>query len=412
MKVLDIIEARRNPNQNPKTSINSKLISRANSASQLPDGTLNCFISFTEIEKLGINPKSKYETPIGVYAYSAEYVLDIVGETDSMEALPFAGGEPWANIFEIKGTVLPIANLTIDQSHDLVDRMAEYYEKAAGIESAEEAYIKITEYWLSSSDEAYVNTPGGELWYVTMKMAEDIAQAKSVNQPAAWNWLFRKVGIAAVYDSGASIIHANEPSQVVVFSSESITNIERVKNAYSPERMMGGQYLGSSKDATVKSVRQQLDQATTIDDIYYVLNLNGPEYINMIRDRNTRLKLMAKYPKLLTALSRPSPEDQKFIFQTLHSKNRPANIVLGSVHPRLLDVGAAADYLNHIGDPISKIIAIDFLTRQLSRHNQQMKILGVFRQLDLTTEEINKLLHHSWNSALTIRYLQAARKIK
>lgn len=412
MKVLDIIEARRNPNQNPKTSINSKLISRANSASQLPDGTLNCFISFTEIEKLGINPKSKYETPLGIYAFPAEYVLDLVGETDSMEALPFAGGEPWANIFSIKGNVLSIADLSIEDAHAVTDQMTKYYASALGIISITEAYTNILEYWLASSDEALVETPGGTLWYVTMKMAEDIAQAKSVKDLSAWNWIFRKVGIAAVYDSGAGIIHANEPSQIVVFSLESITNIERVKNSYSPESMSGGARLGASREATVKSVRQQLNQASTIDEIYYILNLHGPEHINMIRDQSTKRKLMAEYPRLLTALNRPTPDEQQFIFQTLHSKNRPANIVLSAVRPELLDVNAAANYLNSIKDPISKLTAIDFLTRHLSRYNQQIKILGVFRQLNLTTEEIHKLLQYTWDSKMTLRYLQSSRKIK
>lgn len=38
-------------------------------------GTTNMFVSFTELEKLGIAPKSGHGTPIGIYAYPVDYVI-------------------------------------------------------------------------------------------------------------------------------------------------------------------------------------------------------------------------------------------------------------------------------------------------------------------------------------------------
>ena len=66
MRLHELVEARKNPEANPKISINQAV-------AQAKDQP-NTFISFTEIDKLGINPKSKHETPIGIYAYPIKYV--------------------------------------------------------------------------------------------------------------------------------------------------------------------------------------------------------------------------------------------------------------------------------------------------------------------------------------------------
>lgn len=56
-----ILEARRNPEKNPKISIVQALEPYKND----PD----IYISFTEVDKIGINPKSSFNTPNGIYTY-------------------------------------------------------------------------------------------------------------------------------------------------------------------------------------------------------------------------------------------------------------------------------------------------------------------------------------------------------
>jgi hypothetical protein len=69
MKISDIItEKRKFPEQNPKTSINQQIIDIYADAPMLNDNETNCFVSFTHIDKLGVNPNSQHDTPLGIYA--------------------------------------------------------------------------------------------------------------------------------------------------------------------------------------------------------------------------------------------------------------------------------------------------------------------------------------------------------
>ena len=44
------------------------------------------FVTFVSVDKVGLNPKSQYDTPIGVYTYPLEYVFD-------EEDVPFRGDD-------------------------------------------------------------------------------------------------------------------------------------------------------------------------------------------------------------------------------------------------------------------------------------------------------------------------------
>jgi hypothetical protein len=92
MRYREISEARKNPEQNPKVSINQAIRQRLNKTKDKIDGAItNLFVSFTEIDKLGINPGSRYDTPLGIYAYPAKYVMHRIGNEREAARLPFAG---------------------------------------------------------------------------------------------------------------------------------------------------------------------------------------------------------------------------------------------------------------------------------------------------------------------------------
>jgi hypothetical protein len=77
-----ISEARRNPEQNPKISVVQALAKYKDD----PD----IYISFTYVDKVGINPRSTFNTPLGIYTYPLkEMWKDIVNDT-----IPYAGKNP------------------------------------------------------------------------------------------------------------------------------------------------------------------------------------------------------------------------------------------------------------------------------------------------------------------------------
>ena len=56
MKTIEIIEARKYPELNPKVSINQYIRRAYDAAAQLPNTNLkNLFVSFVAVPKLGIN---------------------------------------------------------------------------------------------------------------------------------------------------------------------------------------------------------------------------------------------------------------------------------------------------------------------------------------------------------------------
>lgn len=84
-------EKRRNPEQNPKIPLIDKLVKYSNMD--------DVYVSFRSVNKLGINPKSDYNTPNGIYCYSLEsYKDDIDARKDSRDAVkkifPFLGFIP------------------------------------------------------------------------------------------------------------------------------------------------------------------------------------------------------------------------------------------------------------------------------------------------------------------------------
>lgn len=53
------------------------------------------YVHYSLYDKLGINPRSKFKTPIGIYSYPMDYMLDIGGKP------PYAGDRPYMVIFKV-----------------------------------------------------------------------------------------------------------------------------------------------------------------------------------------------------------------------------------------------------------------------------------------------------------------------
>lgn len=90
-------EARKNPEQNPKVSAYQALKQYSD------DPTI--YISFTDIDKVGINPKSKFNTPLGIYCYNLEQAWNMydVDRRKDLKGLPFAADRP--NIYVLQAKV-------------------------------------------------------------------------------------------------------------------------------------------------------------------------------------------------------------------------------------------------------------------------------------------------------------------
>jgi hypothetical protein len=175
-----------------------------------------CFFSMTEINKLGINPQSKYNTPLGIYSYplNEEYKKRLLNNK-----LPFAGDKPFVQIFRpiTFSNILTLNfgdgkyNEYIDELYDMLQKIKPgmtHHELAGLIGQAERT--------------ARIKTPAGKLWNVTRLLSDE--------NPVKWRRLFLNFLIDGCYDPGNGIIHPSEPTQAVFFKTSIIEHLDTIDN--------------------------------------------------------------------------------------------------------------------------------------------------------------------------------------
>ena len=271
MKIYDLFEARRNPSKNPKTSLNDQL------QAYYDENGEDTFVSFTSVDKLGINPKSKYDTPLGIYTYPLSYVLREIGEYDSPKhVLPFAGDAPFVNVFTAdSASVKHLADIDMtDFRRHIVELKLAFPEHVSFIDSSVD----------SSEFQALHRSGGGRLWYVTKVLAERLSKGTSTKPPVMWNKIFRTIGIDGMVDAyGDGIIHHNEPTQAVFFRRVGIIKNEaRIYNKYSPDAVEASERIGKDKKSKSNKFASIFKQYLTTGSKDYIgfLKALGPNRLN------------------------------------------------------------------------------------------------------------------------------------
>jgi hypothetical protein len=219
--------------------------------------------------KIGINPRSTYDTPIGVYAYPIDYAISKGGRME------FGGNRPYIYVMRAVGKMLDIANYSSeDWQEDADTLMADYGPKAARLMK-------------EAMRDAKTQSPAGWLWNYTRLIAGIVSRQQRENNepveptepdeddfddhesyedaleeykldmqdyhndlndyekeldayeqssiadgsPVKWNAILRKLGYAGAMDmSGLGLIHDNEPTQAVFFSKQSFKEVEVIHN--------------------------------------------------------------------------------------------------------------------------------------------------------------------------------------
>lgn len=313
MKLLELFEARKNPGQNPKQSINQLIQRDLEHTTSTIAGVKNCFVSFTWVDKLGINPRNKHDTPYGIYAYPAEYAISQVGDFSSMNDLPFAGNAPYANTFSATGNIINLATMSQGDAGKLYKAIVNYWHTL----SKKPQFDAETDVWKhikNAEREALVaDRPGGKLWYVVMMVSQElVAPHLGIDARVAWNKLFRAIGVDGVidYDPGAGegrgIVHTNEPSQAVFFSAAAISDVKRHLNKYSPSALAANASTGE----IAGRIQSLLAGATTADEVLAVLERTELWGIRLVKNPTLRLETILKRHDLIRHLKNPTLAEQ------------------------------------------------------------------------------------------------------
>lgn len=187
----------------------------------------NLFVSFTEINKLGIFPKSKHSsTPLAIYAYPIKFSYDyyIKNKNDKfIDKLPFANNNNYFHIFKAKNynKLLIIGKNEIDLEY-YIKKINEYFKKELNNKNFNYNKKHIKEIIDLS------NSTSQALYSIIVRIInENRTNTKSYIR---LNNIFRYLGFDGIIDIGTGTIHQNEPCQALFFSKNVIETIETYNN--------------------------------------------------------------------------------------------------------------------------------------------------------------------------------------
>lgn len=137
-----LTEARKNPELNPK-------IAAMQTLEKYKDDP-NVYISYRSINKIGINPNSRYNTPNGIYAYPLKEMWDKLKREGKASAVPFAGENPYIYVLKYVGTGKFVNDMyteytNVDFDRDLTKIQQLYGDKIDNNELVKEYYNNLDE---------------------------------------------------------------------------------------------------------------------------------------------------------------------------------------------------------------------------------------------------------------------------
>jgi hypothetical protein len=317
------------------------------------------FFHFSNLNKLGINPTSKYNTPLGIYGYplNAKMFTDLKNDY-----IPFASERLYIHIFapkepntilntetysdseyeydknEIKNMLSQEVIKEIDKGNyrllGLVKNPAHRqellswingYTKGPTMPMIHNIADAAIEKWESESK---WETPIGKLWNVTRMIGEENAvknmpdkkkQLSAISNSNAWARILEKLGYTGVIDQGKGIIHKNEPTQAVFFRQgfvEQIATIENPALEYQPSpstrtKYRSAKYAPTDKIMDVLSGLRGEELLKTLDKFIKKYGRDGTAaaiLTNKIEPNTEILFLKPSYPapfldKLITRIA-------------------------------------------------------------------------------------------------------------
>lgn len=195
------------------------------------------FVTFTDINKIGINPSSPHE-PLGIYAYPVREMF----EDFSSKIVPFAGSRRLCYILQEAGNTLELQQYTYEQLVRDIDLIQHKYWPML-MAQPDNIYKRFADlpdiadpqaHWegnLMSWYDRWGDNPGIAFWKMTNRIASYI-EARTLDRDSAviWNSIMRSCGYDGICDRGDKIIHTNEAAQAVFLHKQAVTILEAVPN--------------------------------------------------------------------------------------------------------------------------------------------------------------------------------------
>lgn len=250
---MNLLELRSNPNINKKHTGLEQLAKYKDRE--------GVYVSYTSVDKLGINPKSSFTTtPLAIYVYPLKQMWNKLSKQNSGE---FAADRPYVWVVEhAKGISFDINDMTVPnfkaiksqlfnkyfstgvhavQIKQLASSMKMDLSKQQHLDRVFHEYIVDQSFVAHDEDSAHDATAmeltdniemgfqGALLWAITKIAAKTAGGRHAVR----WNAILREVGVGLITDtSGKGIIHPNEPTQGLFMDVRSLRVLERIQQSF------------------------------------------------------------------------------------------------------------------------------------------------------------------------------------
>jgi hypothetical protein len=175
----------------------------------------HAFFTMSDVNRLGVNPLSSYNTPHGLYAYplNEEYFAKIkFGDIlNSSKRLPFKADAPYIHIFFTDWTnVLHFSRYNENMYENDIKKLKQHYPD-----------LKLDDVDFSFFEKQSYSTKIWSITYYLKKNSKDWARI-----------LYSILGYDAIIDPGYGIIHSSEKTQAVFFPQSKKTNIVHIQTLY------------------------------------------------------------------------------------------------------------------------------------------------------------------------------------
>lgn len=278
--------------------------------------------TMTEIPKVGLNPKTSFNTPAGVYAFQ----LNLAYYRKLIEArLPYVNDAPYCNIMKLN---FNSGKWLITSSKGL-DRATAEDVQAVRQKVGEEVWKMASSYgshWSLGNDSKIY-----DLTYWATKTKP--------HSTVAWANLLRELGYIGIYDPGNSVIHKNEPMQLVCLTPAAYEWVETYETRSirrDTEKKIAR--VAKPQDAAVDKDIKSWAENWEFKDGQYANNskamrvIDGsiqadPETVEMVFDKSQHFE---KYGRAARNPNAP-PSVLKKVWNSLISKLKQTGSVSGTV---------------------------------------------------------------------------------
>jgi hypothetical protein len=278
-------------------------------------------ITMTDLPKVGVNPGSTYNTPLGIYFYPADYYVVVRGR------VPFQADANYINILQLTtNKILYLNQMDTTSMTAALDKLKQL--PAVKNLSADQNIDRLIK---DADHKARKKSEPGKFWYVLWKLSNLLAahNYKYADEQAhsVWNSLFRQLGYDVVIDQGESIIHENEPNQGFIVNPRGTYRLEKTINNVG-RHTLTKKKLGYEENSLIKSAynnsqREEAHLKLVNQDPYLISKMKNPsEQVQimavskvgaLLRDLLRKKKIVVSEKVVLAALNN-DPEAIRFFY--------------------------------------------------------------------------------------------------